>query len=139
MYDASLSDRYADWAVWGRFALALVSARAGKCPQMNCRRKKRCLARFGPQDNFHREAGNCPIMSGAEWRCVSLGIRGNWSLLGPYWAGWRGKRDAEDEVREKAEKLSREERSRRYWSEEAVARRKAAEKRRLSGPGQEYT
>ena len=138
MYDGSLSDRYAGWALWGRFALALVSARAGKCPQKHCMRKRRCLARFGPQDNFHTEAGNCPIMSGTEWRSVSLGMRGNWGLLRPYLAAWRDKRDAEDEAREKAEKLSREERARRYWSKEAVAKRKEEEKRRQSGPGYEY-
>ena len=138
MYDASLRDRYADWSGWGRFALALVSARAGKCPQKQCMRKRRCLARFGPNDNFHREAGNCPMMSGAEWRSVSLGIRGNWSLLGPWRAARCDKVEAEEEARDKAEKLSREERVRRFWSKEAVAKREEEERRRLSGPGHEY-
>src|SRR5688572_17147914 len=110
MYDASLSDRYADWSVWGRFALALVSARAGKCPHKQCMRKRRCLARFGPQDNLHTETGSCPMMSAAEWRSVSLGIRGNWSLLGPWQAAQRDKAEAEEEARDKAEGISREER-----------------------------
>ena len=138
MYDASLSDRYAHWSVWGRFALALVSARAGKCPQKQCMRKRRCLARFGPRDNFHTEAGNCPIMSGPEWRSVSLGMRGNWSLLGPWRAAQQDRAEAEEEARDKAEKLSREERARRFWSKEAVAKREEEEKRRQSGPGYEY-
>ncbi len=138
MYDASLSDRYADWSVWGRFALALVSARAGKCPQMHCRRKKRCLARLGPQDNLHTEAGSCPIMSGVEWRCVSLGIRGNWSLLGPWQAAQRDRAEAEEDARDKAEGLSREERRRRWQSPEHIAMRREEERRWLSGPGREY-
>ncbi len=108
--------------MWGRFALALVSARAGKCPQMKCRRNKRCLARFGPKDNFHTEAGNCPIMSGVEWRSVSLGIRGNWSLLGPWQAALRDKRDQEEA--ERVKKMSREEKLRQRAEGDATKARR---------------
>ena len=90
----------------------------------------RCLARFGPHVAFHTRAGDCPIMSSAEWRSVSVGIRGSWSLLGPYLAALRAEQDAEDEAREKAEKLSREERMLRQRSEDAAAQRKREEKGR---------
>src|SRR5688500_16156307 len=105
MYEAGLHDRYVGWSLWGRFALAIVSGRARTCPRRTCGRSRRCLARFGgPGVALHDETGDCPIMSEAEWRCVSLGIRGNWSLLGPYQAALRDKQD--EEAAEKAKKMS---------------------------------
>ena len=138
MDDASRNNRYLGWTLWGRFALALVSERAAKCPNRACHRRKRCLARFRPGDNYHRPAGSCPIMTAAEWRSVSLGMRGSLLLLQPWLGARQDEREAEEEAREKAEGLSREERIRRWRSPEAEAKRREEEKRRLSGPGHEY-
>ena len=138
MYEASLHNRYVDWSWWGRFALSLVSARAGKCPNRRCGRKRRCLARLGPKDGLHSEAGNCPMMSETEWRCVATGIRGNWTLLGPWQAAQRDKKASEEDARDKAEGITRAERIRRWRSPEGIAKQEEEERRRQSGPGREY-
>jgi hypothetical protein len=59
-----------------QLALALVSRRAHECRNGSCGRKRQCLARLRPPDfKIHEPLGDCPNMSGAEWRIVSLGMQ----------------------------------------------------------------
>jgi hypothetical protein len=58
----------------GRLALALVSERAGECPNKACARKRQCLARWGQNFNFHKPTGDCPNMTESEWRIVGFGM-----------------------------------------------------------------
>src|ERR687894_563351 len=69
----------------GRLVLALVSARAERCPRKTCGRLRRCAARFGQVgSNFHTRIGDCPNMGEAEWRVISLGMQRNLQLLKPH-------------------------------------------------------
>ncbi len=121
MSDAST---YRNRQLWGRFALALASARAETYPRKSCGRRGECLARMMPGFNIHKERGDCPTMSEAEWRAVGHGMYGSFVLLGP----WCQARNAAEEEAEK--KLSPAERERRRREKDAAQRRARQEKER---------
>ena len=114
---------YAGDIMRGRLALALVSARAQKCPNRRCARKRHCLAAFRHDSNFHTRLGNCPIMSEIEWRAVSLGMQRVGTKIQRRPRAHAGPPDPS------SQKLSAEEQHRRFWSAEAVKERADAEER----------
>ena len=124
MYEAWLHDRYVSWSWWGRFALAIVSTRARTCPRRTCGRSRRCLGRYGgPNASLHATTWDCPIMSATEWRCVSFGIRGNCTLLGPWQLAQREKEHDEEKKMPREEQLRR----RAERDQEAARRREEGE------------
>lgn len=130
---SAVDDRNFHLVFKGRLALALVSARAERCPDKRCARLRRCGARFGQVgSNVHTPIGACPNMSAAEWRAVSVGIQMNDMRLAPWFAARRASADAADEI------VSWEEQKRRWNTPEAAAARAESEKRRLASPGVEY-
>ena len=116
----------------GRLALALVSARAKKCPRKDCARKGRCLGRLAT--SFHAPIGDCPNMSAAEWRAVSLGVQRNLMRLKPSMEARRAREASSAGL----DRISWAEKVRRYNAPEAVAARAEAARRQAASPGGLY-
>jgi hypothetical protein len=124
-----MDDTTAHRIMRARMTLALVSARAKKCPRV-CKRQRRCLARFGRWgDNFHDSPIPCAVMDAAEWAAIGLGMQMNIKRVQAYY-------EAKDEEREAAApKISWEEKKRRWWSREEVEKRAALQRRVMAHPG----
>ncbi len=112
--------------------MALVAARAEKCPRGGCARKRRCLGRLAT--NFHAPIGDCPAMSAAEWQAVSLGVRRNLLRLKPGLEARRARERSEAGL----DRISWADRVRQYNSPEAVAARAEAARRAAVRPPGTY-
>jgi hypothetical protein len=127
--------RHHNWLLKGRLVLAIVSARANLCPNKRCGRERRCLARFSLRSNYHRKLGDCPIMSEAEWRAVSLGLQANRKFNAPFYRSRPSPPQPFEILPPGAEKLPPEERFRistEPWREQA---RKEYWEKQMAAPG----